>query len=123
MPTKKIPKKPLWPGVDKVIAKRLGFESEGQKYDQGKLMYDLIPMECMDELAKILTYGATKYGKPSRWETVPDMENRYFAALMRHLSRNRQGEKLDPESGYSHLSHALCNVVFLLWKELQNEPN
>jgi hypothetical protein len=95
--------------------------TKGQKFDEGKLQYDLIPFECMDELAKILTYGCQKYGKPSGWETVPDMKNRYFAALLRHLSRYRQGELLDPESGHSHLSHALCNVVFLLWKELQEE--
>lgn len=93
--------------------------SEGQKFDQGKLQYDLIPFECLDELAKILTYGAVKYGKPSGWQYVEHMEDRYFAALLRHLSAYRQGEKRDAESGHLHLSHALCNIVFLLWKELQ----
>lgn len=93
--------------------------SEGKKYDQGKLQFDLIPFECLDELAKILTYGAVKYGRPSGWESVPDMENRYFAALMRHLSAYRQGEVFDDESGHRHLSHALCNVVFIPWKQLQ----
>lgn len=92
---------------------------KGEKYDTGKLQYDLVPFECVDELAKILTYGAAKYGRPSGWESVEDMENRYFAALMRHLSKHKQGEKRDDESGHLHLSHALCNVVFLLWKELQ----
>lgn len=93
----------------------------GQKFDAGKLQYDLIPFECLDELAGILTYGCVKYGKPSGWESVPNMENRYFAALMRHLSAYRQGEQYDPESGRLHLSHALCNVVFLLWKTLHQE--
>lgn len=92
----------------------------GIKHDQGKLPYDVVPFECLDELCKILQYGIEKYGKPSGWQYVEHMEDRYFAALMRHLSAHRQGEKLDPESGHLHLSHALCNVVFLLWKELQD---
>lgn len=93
----------------------------GVKHDQGKNQWDSIPFECLDELAKIMTYGVNKYGAPSGWESVPNMENRYFSALMRHLSAYKQGEERDSESGHYHLSHALCNVVFLLWKELQNE--
>jgi len=93
----------------------------GKKFDQGKNDWSIIPFECLDELAKIMTYGVAKYGKPSGWASVPDMKNRYFSALMRHLSAYKQGERVDKESNHRHISHALCNVVFLLWKELQEE--
>lgn len=91
----------------------------GEKYDAGKPPWDVVPFEVLDELVKILNVGVKKYGKPSGWQHVEDMENRYFAALMRHLSAYRQGEHTDPESGELHISHALCNVVFLVWKELE----
>jgi len=93
----------------------------GEKYDQGKNAWGIIPFECLDELSKIMTYGVKKYGKPSGWQLVENMEDRYFSALMRHISAYKQGEVFDAESNHRHLSHALCNIVFLLWKELQNE--
>lgn len=96
---------------------------KGEKYDQGKNQWDIIPFECLDELAKIMTYGVVKYGKPSGWQHVPNMEERYFSALMRHVSSYRQGEDRDQESGHLHLAHALCNITFLLWAQLQKEKN
>jgi hypothetical protein len=88
----------------------------GLKFDTGKLRWDLLPIDCVEDAVKILTFGAEKYSA-NNWQNIEDGENRYFAALMRHLSASRQGEKIDPESGLSHLSHAMCNVVFLLWFE------
>ena len=32
----------------------------------------------------------------------------------------KKGIKFDKESGEPHLSHALVNVMFLLWNELNN---
>jgi hypothetical protein len=87
---------------------------EGKKFDTGKLRWDLLPLDCIEEVVKILTFGANKYG-PNNWQGVE--EDRYFAALMRHLSASRQGEMNDSESGLSHLSHAMCNILFLLWFE------
>jgi hypothetical protein len=88
----------------------------GLKYDTGKLRWDLLPMDCIEDVVKILTFGAEKYSA-NNWQNVEDGENRYFAALMRHLTTSRMGEKVDIESGLSHLSHAMCNIIFLLWLE------
>lgn len=86
----------------------------GLKFDTDKLRWDLLPIECVEEVVKILSFGAKKYG-PNNWQNVePD---RYYAALMRHLVASRKGEKLDPESGLSHMAHVMCNVLFLLWFE------
>jgi hypothetical protein len=75
----------------------------------------IIPPEAMEELAKVLTHGATKYedhnwARGMKWSRV-------FAALMRHMWSWWKGESVDPETGYSHLSHALCNLVFLVTYE------
>lgn len=91
---------------------------EGLKFDDGKLRWDLLPLDCIEDLVKILTFGANKYGV-NNWQKVE--EDRYFAALMRHLVASRLGELNDSESGLSHLSHAMCNVLFLLWIEKHKE--
>ena len=92
----------------------------GLKYDDGKLRYDLIPPEVIEELARVLTFGANKYADNS-WQNLEDFKKRYYAAAMRHRIARQKGEIRDPESGLLHLSHELTNVAFLLWKELQEE--
>ena len=96
----------------------------GLKLDDGKLRYDLLPFSVMDELVKILTFGAAKYGD-NNWQNIDGFDKRYFAAAMRHLSSYAQGEIRDKESGELHLSHALTNIMFLIWKlkASENEGN
>lgn len=89
----------------------------GMKYDSGKLRYDLIPPEILEELAKILTHGAKKYGD-NNWKLLEDPMDRYYAALMRHLQEWRKGNSIDEDdSGELHLSHALANIAFLVYFE------
>ena len=83
------------------------------KADAGKLRYSLIPPAATKAMAKILTFGAIKYEKDG-WKTVPNAEERYMDALYRHLEAYRSGELIDAESGESHLSHAICNIAFLI---------
>jgi len=92
-------------------------EDCGRKFDDGKLRYDLIPPDCYRELVKIITYGANKYA-PNNWQKVE--RDRYIAALYRHVESWRMGETSDEESSHHHLAHAMCNVMFLLWKDMHN---
>lgn len=85
---------------------------EFMKFDSGKLRYGLIPTSTTKALAEVLTYGAKKY-KPNNWKTADDT-SRYIDALYRHVEAWRNGESNDPESGLSHLSHALANIAFLI---------
>lgn len=86
---------------------------EGLKLDQGKLRYDLLPFGAVDQLVRVLTYGAEKYA-PNNWRLVENPIERYKAATLRHLSLYMQGEEVDKESGISHLAHAATNVIFLM---------
>lgn len=86
--------------------------SVGMKFDNGKLLYSLIPPETLQALAEVLTYGANKYA-PNNWQLVENGETRYLDALFRHLEAFRSGETHDPESGLHHLAHVLTNVAFL----------
>ena len=86
----------------------------GVKYDSEKPMWNLLPLDTVEEIVKVMTFGCKKYG-PDNWQTVKDGEDRYFAAAMRHITAHRSGEYLDKESGLPHMAHAACSVMFMLW--------
>jgi hypothetical protein len=92
--------------------------SQGMKFDKNKPDYSLLPFAAVDEVVKVLTYGAAKYDR-FNWEKVEAV--RYQAATMRHFSTHMQGEKIDPESGISHLAHAICSLLYLLDFELKEK--
>lgn len=100
------------------------FDGCGDDKNPMKLRWDLLPFESVEEIVKIYTHGAEKYGD-NQWQGVePD---RYVSALMRHLVAWRKGEKIDPDSKLPHLAHVGWNVLALIWFELQeqeekNEP-
>ena len=89
------------------------------RYNSGKPDYSLIPIAAMQEAAKVLEYGASKYERdnwkrPTHWSVS-------FACLQRHLAAWQSGEDLDPESGRNHLGHAMCNILQMLHM-LENHP-
>lgn len=95
---------------------------QGRKYDSGKPMYNLLPAHALEEVVKVLTYGAMKYNEPidqENWRLVENPQQRYFAACQRHLWAIRRGELNDPESSISHYAHAITSLMFLLQLELE----
>lgn len=95
-------------------------EEIGKKFDTGKARWDLLPWKPIEQIVKVLTHGSEKYGSYN-WTKVTPFRERYFAALIRHLVAWREGEKIDPDSHLSHLAHAACNIVFLMWGEINQE--
>lgn len=86
--------------------------TEGTKFDDGKTRLDLIPPEALFALGHILTFGANKYDDRN-WEKGMKW-SRVWGATLRHGFAWLRGEKKDPETGYSHLWHMLCCVMFLV---------
>lgn len=91
----------------------------GRKFDGGKPQFGLLPPYALEEIAKVLTVGAEKY-EPNNWKRVPDGPRRYFDAAQRHLWAYQKGEELDPETGLSHLAHAMCCLMFI--EDLRQNP-
>ncbi len=87
--------------------------SGGVKFDQGKPRMELLPAVALEEIAKVLTFGASKY-QPHNW-TKGISYSRLLGAALRHLTAFMKGEDNDPESGLSHLSHLGCCIIFLIW--------
>jgi hypothetical protein len=77
----------------------------------------LIPTEAIFEIGKVLTYGSRKYDD-NNWRKGTDW-NRYYGALQRHLNAWWGGENKDKETGYSHLAHAGCCLMFLITYEIR----
>ena len=89
------------------------------KHDSNKLRMDLVDPLLDMEVAKILGFGADKY-EANNWKTSIGTEDhepfktRVMAAALRHISDYRLGNKIDEDSGMQHLSHAICNLMFIL---------
>ena len=93
----------------------------GNKDDLDKLRWDLLPMDVIEDVVKVLTYGAKKYSD-NNWKLVDNPINRYYSAMMRHLIDWKvHNEQNDKESGLPHLAHALCCLVFINWFSRHNK--
>ncbi len=102
-----------WNAIDELES--LGKKQQVRKDDSEKLRFDLIPTECERILAKVLTYGSSKYSA-NNWQQVDNPIERYTAALMRHLNEFRENPSAkDSESGFYHIYHVLTNAMFLAW--------
>lgn len=106
--------------IDKDVQEGL-ISGEAVKFDQGKRDWSLLPYDSIEEIIKVLEFGAKKYNEPGQG---PDTWNwakgaglgkwRTLAAIFRHLTSYAKGETYDPESGLNHLAHVGCGVLFLL---------
>jgi hypothetical protein len=97
---------------DKVMRMMELDNDEFIKNDSNKPRYSLIPPIAEEEWVKVLTFGAQKYS-PENWRKVDDL-SRYVDAAMRHISSYRKGDKMDIESGFHHLAHAMCCLSFIV---------
>jgi len=93
----------------------------GVKYDSDKPRWSLLPFKALQEVVEVLTFGAKKYASDN-WKIVPNAQERYIDAAYRHLADWNSGEKKDPETNKSHLAHAICCLLFLLWFEQKHRP-
>lgn len=93
--------------------------SAATKHDSDKpYRPELLSFAALEEVSKVLVHGAAKYGdhnwrKGFKW-------SRLLGAALRHLFAWARGENSDFESGFSHLAHAMCCVMFLLEHQLNN---
>jgi len=105
------------------ILARYTVSKEGVKSDMNKPRMELLPMDALIEVSKVLTHGAKKYA-PNNWKFVENAKDRYTGALLRHLASWREGEAIDKESGEDkllHIAQVACNSLFLVWFELNEK--
>lgn len=74
----------------------MGSEKSGKKNDfqDGKLRWDLLPLEEIEDIVKLYTAGSIKYGD-NNWQGLENGYQRYKAAMLRHLLEYEKGNKID----------------------------
>ena len=83
----------------------------GRKFDGDKRDYTLLPWDALEEIVKVLEFGAKKYDRDN-WKHVDDAQHRYTKAALRHLVAHTKGEANDAESGLSHLASWVLRFIF-----------
>jgi hypothetical protein len=85
------------------------------KYDQDKIDFSMITPNFLAGMSRVLMHGAKKYSRDN-WKNADTKDGlqRYKSALLRHvIAYTNGGEVIDGESGFAHIFHASCCLMFL----------
>lgn len=85
--------------------------SEGIKWDNGKPRLTLVDPEFSGSMARVLHMGEERYGK-GNWKNGIAF-SRLLDAARRHIAAVESGEDIDPDSGFPHVAHVACNMMFI----------
>jgi len=94
---------------------------KGLKELDGKLRWSLLPTKALQGCIRVLTFGCKKYS-PNNWKVVKP-QGSYLDATFRHLIKYSEGEEFDDESEESHLSHAICDILFLEYHRMNRNTS
>lgn len=83
----------------------------GTKHDGSKAPLSMLPPAGLEGAARVFEFGARKYGTYNFMGGFA--YTRLTSAALRHLFAWIWGQDSDPESGQSHLHHALCCLLML----------
>lgn len=84
-----------------------------QAFGDRKVPLHLVPAPAMAAIAMGLKDGSRKYGAYN-WRTLAVETQTYVGATLRHLMAWQDGEDIDPDSGNSHLAHAMASLAILV---------
>lgn len=87
-----------------------------------KLRWELLPLEDIEDIVRVYTEGAKKYGA-DKWQGLTDGIRRYKAALLRHLAEYDKGNEIDEETGCYHLAQVAWNAIAMLHISKQQMKN
>lgn len=93
------------------------------KSGETKPDYYLLPHEALNEVAMVLAKSKDKY-PPENWRDIPNWRHEFYSAAMRHMQNWRVGKTRDDGEGglgTHHLANAICNLMFILDKELKGD--
>src|ERR1700682_117718 len=86
-------------------------ETSGSHFDEGKPRVDLLDADALEGIAKILTFGASKYADHNWRGGIA--YSRIIGSILRHLFAILRAEDVDAESGLPHIDHLSCDAMFL----------
>lgn len=77
-----------------------------------KIPYSTVPQAPMMEVCVGMLEGALKYGRHN-YRDSGVRASVYYDAVMRHMNAWFEGQDLDPDSGISHVTKAICSLLVL----------
>ena len=101
-----------------------GYPDDNPKtqYGEQKPKVSSTPTLAIREMGKVFELGAKKYGRYN-WRLHAVSATVYYDAAWRHLTAWFDGEDIDPESGVSHLAHAMACMAILMDAEYHGNLN
>ena len=81
------------------------------RHNKGKLQWSLVDFEALEDLVRVLEFGAEKYKRDNWKKGLPVRE--ICESMLRHTFAFLRGEDIDNENGLPHTGHILCNAMFL----------
>lgn len=100
------------PGGLRSVEVRVINEKTGGQKGLKDIRWDLVPIEPMQEVARLYNEGAKKYAKDN-WRKGYDWSLSY-AAMQRHATQFWNGESYDEETGCHHLSSVVFHALALM---------
>lgn len=84
-----------------------------------KTRWELMPLDCLEDIARVYTEGAKKYDD-NTWQNLDNGYQRYKAALLRHLLEFEKGMSVEEK-----LDKILLNqqVILLYLKQILQDTN
>lgn len=93
--------------------------TNAQRHNAGKLRWSLVDFESMEDMLRVLEFGAGKYS-PDNWKLGLNKDELLESAI-RHLMALMRGEEMDKESGLPHNGHVMCNMMFYSFYSRNNK--
>ena len=106
------PNSEMFNGCEYYKEEPLEVSSTGGKGSLINVAYQYIPMEVLEDLAKVFKEGSLKY-EPDNWKKVPS--DSHFNHLMNHMVSDRMVPNKEERS------HALCRMVMYYYMRTYGE--
>lgn len=91
------------------------------KNDDGKYDPTYLSQEMVELVSRVRAFGTKKYSR-NNWKKGFKI-TRSLAAALRHIFAYLKGEDNDPESGLSHLGHAICSIEHAVYDSIHHKEN
>ena len=83
------------------------------RFNSGKPKLSFVHPIIMEEIARVMEYGAKKYARDNWRKGLPI--NSIIDSALRHLMDFKEGSTYDKESNETELGHAACNIMFAMY--------
>src|SRR5690606_8472408 len=101
--------------TDNSALRKADVSGSALRHNGGKLRWSLVDFDALEDMVKVLEFGAKKYADNNWKKGLKTTE--IFESMMKHMTAYMRGEDIDPESGLPHTGHILCNAMFLSYMQ------